>query len=224
MGAKEENTGRQGQDTGRLAIEHQDFYKSHSSKQEMMAVVAVALQDHIIHSHQLQDFSLAHPFKSRIRNTKKVYKPKDKETVTAVSDTGLRKQDSHHKPKEDAEKENVLDPSPPVLTLAQKLELAEPASLPPAAEEWVQVKQRCAIVHRQVGWIWQKNILPIPGYPESLKLDKREQKTALIKKACLKALEKLTGKKFCLVCKNKQPQWRITHDGACLFKTKHTAQ
>lgn len=85
----------------------------------MMAVVAVALQDHIIHSHQLQDFSLAHPFKSRTRNTKSLYKPKNKEMVTAVSDTGLRKQDSHHKTKEDAEKENVLDPSPPLLTLGK---------------------------------------------------------------------------------------------------------
>lgn len=82
-----------------------------------MAVSAVALQDHIIHSHQLQDLSLADPFKSR--NIRNIYKPVNKEMAKAVIDTGLRKKSTHHKNKEDAEREYVLDPNPPRLTLGK---------------------------------------------------------------------------------------------------------
>ncbi|KAK2524219.1 Rnf32, partial [Columba livia] len=113
-----------------------------SSKRDAIAVSAVALQDHIIHSHQLQDLSLANPFKSRTRNIKNIFKPVNKETVRAVVDTGLRKKSIHYRNKEDAEKEYVLDPSPPQLTLAQKLGLVEPPSSPLTAEEWVKIKQR----------------------------------------------------------------------------------
>ncbi|KAK4826379.1 hypothetical protein QYF61_008050 [Mycteria americana] len=102
---------------------------------ETIAVSAVALQDHIIQSHELQDLSLADPFTSRTRNTKNIYKPMNKEMVRAVVDTGLRKKSTRHKNKEDAEKEYVLDPSPAQLTLAQKLGLAEPPSLPLTGEE-----------------------------------------------------------------------------------------
>lgn len=41
--------------------------------------------------------------------------------VRAVVDSGLRKKSTHHKNKEDAEKEYVLDPSPPQLTLGKPL-------------------------------------------------------------------------------------------------------
>ncbi|PKK32339.1 ring finger protein 32 [Columba livia] len=103
-------------------MDHQDFYKGCSSKRDAIAVSAVALQDHIIHSHQLQDLSLANPFKSRTRNIKNIFKPVNKETVRAVVDTGLRKKSTHYRNKEDAEKEYVLDPSPPQLTLANTVE------------------------------------------------------------------------------------------------------
>ncbi|CAM9238663.1 unnamed protein product, partial [Bubo scandiacus] len=68
-----------------------------SYKRETTAVFAVALHNHLIHRHQLQELSLADSFKSRTRNTKNIYKPVNKE--------------------EDAEKEYVLDPSLPQLTL-----------------------------------------------------------------------------------------------------------
>uniref|UniRef100_A0A8C9FX48 RING-type domain-containing protein n=1 Tax=Pavo cristatus TaxID=9049 RepID=A0A8C9FX48_PAVCR len=105
-------------------------------------VSAVALQDHIIHSHQLQDLSLADPFKSRSRNIRNIYRRVNKEMVKAVVDTGLQKKNTHQKNKEDAEKEYVLDSDPPQLTLAQKLGLVEPPSLPLTAEEWAKIKQR----------------------------------------------------------------------------------
>ncbi|KAM6089535.1 LOW QUALITY PROTEIN: RING finger protein 32 [Chlamydotis macqueenii] len=177
-------------------MERHDFYKGRSSKQGMIAVSAVALQDHII-SHQLPDLSLADPFKSRTRNTKNI-KPVNKEMVRAVVDTGLRKK---NKNKEDPEKEYVLDPSLPQLTLAQKSGLIEPPSLPLTAEEWVKIKQRS----RQHGDSTQ----PCATCREEF---------ALQHQACLKAFEKFTGKKSCPMCRKEQYQTQVTHDGACLFK------
>ncbi|NWX15787.1 RNF32 protein, partial [Aegotheles bennettii] len=185
-----------------------------SSKQETTAVFAVALQDHIIHSHQLQDLSLTDPFKSRLRNTKNIYKPVNKEMVRAVVDTGLRKKSTHHKNKEDAEKEYVLDPSPPQLTLAQKLGLVEHPSLPLTPEEWAKIKQRslqhgdfiqpCAICREE--FALQPQVLLSCSH--------------VFHKACLKAFEKFTGKKSCPMCRKEQYQTRVIHDGARLFKIK----
>lgn len=45
----------------------------------------------------------------------------NKETVKAVVDTGLQKKSTHQKNKEDEEKEYVLDPNPPRLTLGKLL-------------------------------------------------------------------------------------------------------
>ncbi|XP_052646551.1 RING finger protein 32 [Harpia harpyja] len=195
-------------------MEHRDFHKGRSSKRETIAVSAVALQDHIIHSHQLQDLSLADPFKSRTRNTKNIYKPVNKEMVRAVVDTGLRKKSTHHKNKEDAEKEYVLDPSPPQLTLAQKLGLVEPPSLPLTAEEWVKIKQR-SIQHGD-------SVQPCAICREEFALQPQVLLSCshVFHKACLKAFEKLTGKKSCPMCRKEQYQTRVIHDGARLFKIK----
>nr|XP_021141255.1 RING finger protein 32 isoform X4 [Columba livia] len=195
-------------------MDHQDFYKGCSSKRDAIAVSAVALQDHIIHSHQLQDLSLANPFKSRTRNIKNIFKPVNKETVRAVVDTGLRKKSTHYRNKEDAEKEYVLDPSPPQLTLAQKLGLVEPPSSPLTAEEWVKIKQRsiehgdstqpCAICREE--FALQPQVLLSCSH--------------VFHKACLKAFEKCRGKKCCPMCRKEQYQTRVIHDGARLFKIK----
>ncbi|KAM6413188.1 RING finger protein 32 [Pluvialis apricaria] len=195
-------------------MEHRDFYKGRSSKGETIAVSAVALQDHIIHSHQLQDLSLADPFKSRTRNIKNIYKPVNKEMVRAVVDTGLRKKSAHHKNKEDAEKEYVLDPSPPQLTLAQKLGLVEPPSLPITAEEWVEIKQR-SVQHGDF-------IQPCAICREEFALQPQVLLSCshVFHKACLKAFEKFTGKKSCPMCRKEQYHTRVIHDGARLFKIK----
>ncbi|KAM3678961.1 LOW QUALITY PROTEIN: RING finger protein 32 [Ammospiza maritima maritima] len=81
------------------------------SKQETRAVSAVALQDHIIQNHQLQDPLTP---KSRTRNTNNFYKSLIKEIVSIIANTGLRKKSTS---KEDAKKENLVDPSAPQLTL-----------------------------------------------------------------------------------------------------------
>ncbi|KAM7035966.1 LOW QUALITY PROTEIN: RING finger protein 32 [Passerculus sandwichensis] len=74
------------------------------SKQETRAVSAVALQDHIIQNHQLQEDPLTP--KSRTRNTNNFYKSINKRN-SVIANTGLRKKSTS---KEDAKKENLLDP------------------------------------------------------------------------------------------------------------------
>ncbi|NXV27458.1 RNF32 protein, partial [Rissa tridactyla] len=180
-----------------------------SSKRETIAISAVALQDHIICCHQLQDLSLADPFKSRTRNIKNIYKPVSKEMVRAVVDTGLRKKSTRHKNTEDAETEYVLDPSPPQLTLAQKLGLVEPPSLPLTAEEWGRIKQR-SIQHGD-------SMQPCAICREEFAL---QPQVHLFFQACLKAFEKFTGKKSCPMCRKEQYHTRVIHDGARLFKIK----
>ncbi|XP_074430235.1 RING finger protein 32 [Larus michahellis] len=196
------------------SMEHRDFYKGCSSKRETIAISAVALQDHIICCHQLQDLSLADPFKSRTRNIKNIYKPVSKEMVRAVVDTGLRKKSTRHKNTEDAETEYVLDPSPPQLTLAQKLGLVEPPSLPLTAEEWGRIKQR-SIQHGD-------SMQPCAICREEFALQPQVLLSCshVFHKACLKAFEKFTGKKSCPMCRKEQYHTRVIHDGARLFKIK----
>ncbi|KAM9024764.1 LOW QUALITY PROTEIN: RING finger protein 32 [Ara ararauna] len=186
-----------------------------SSKQKTVAVSAVGLQDRIIHSHQLQDLSLADPFKSRTRNTKNIYKPVNKEVVREVVDAGLRKKSTRHTTKEDADKgAHALDPSPPQLTLAQKLGLVEPPSLPLTAEKWVKIKQR-SIQHR--------DSIPCAIRREELALQPQVLLSCsqVFHKARLKAFEKFTGKMSCpLLCRKERYQTRVIHDGARLFKIK----
>lgn len=50
-----------------------------------------------------------------------IYRCVKKEMGKAVVDTGLQKMSTHRKNKEDDEKEYVLDPSPPRLTLGKLL-------------------------------------------------------------------------------------------------------
>ncbi|XP_021242491.1 RING finger protein 32 isoform X2 [Numida meleagris] len=195
-------------------MERHRFYKGLSSEREGIAVTAVALQDHIIHSHQLQDLSLADPFKSRSRNIRNTYRSVNKEMVKAVVDTGLQKKSAHHENKEDAEKEYVLDPNPPRLTLAQKLGLVESPSPPLTAEEWAKIKQR-SIQHGD-------SIQPCAICREEFALHPQVLLSCshVFHKACLKAFENFTGKKSCPMCRKMQYQTRVIHDGARLYKIK----
>ncbi|KAM4794005.1 LOW QUALITY PROTEIN: RING finger protein 32 [Cyanocitta cristata] len=165
------------------------------SKQGTRAVPA--LQDHTIHSHQLQDLLLTDSSKSRTRNTKNFYKSHIKEIVRITVDTGLRKKSTS---KEDAEKEYLLDPSSPQLTLAQKSGVVEHPSLTLPAEERVKRKQ----IHTQHG----ESIQPCAIFREEF---------AIQAMSCLKTFEKFTGKN-CPMCRKKQYQTRLIHDGACLVK------
>ncbi|XP_074222764.1 RING finger protein 32 isoform X6 [Camelus bactrianus] len=89
--------------------------KDRSSKQGNSAVIAVALQDHILQDLQLGTLSVADPAKTKVQKREN-RSSSLKRNARAVVDTGRRKAPQGPKV-EDPEKEYVLDPKPPPLTL-----------------------------------------------------------------------------------------------------------
>ncbi|XP_055125770.1 RING finger protein 32 isoform X5 [Symphalangus syndactylus] len=184
--------------------------KGHSSKKDNLAVNAVALQDHILHDLQLRNLSVADHSKTQLQ--KKENKPLKKDTK-AVIDTGLKK--ATQCPKlEDSEKEYVLDPKPPPLTLAQKLGLIGPPPPPLSSDEWQKVKQRSLLQG--------DSMQPCPICKEEFELRPQVLLSCshVFHKACLQAFEKFTNKKTCPLCRKNQYQTRVIHDGARLFRIK----
>jgi hypothetical protein len=79
----------------------------------------VALQDHILHDLQLGNLSVADYSKTNVPR-KEIRSKSLKRDAKAVIDSGLKK--SAQSPKaEDPEKEYVLDPTPPPLTLGKQI-------------------------------------------------------------------------------------------------------
>nr|XP_020748776.1 RING finger protein 32 isoform X1 [Odocoileus virginianus texanus]XP_020748777.1 RING finger protein 32 isoform X1 [Odocoileus virginianus texanus]XP_020748778.1 RING finger protein 32 isoform X1 [Odocoileus virginianus texanus]XP_020748780.1 RING finger protein 32 isoform X1 [Odocoileus virginianus texanus]XP_020748781.1 RING finger protein 32 isoform X1 [Odocoileus virginianus texanus]XP_020748782.1 RING finger protein 32 isoform X1 [Odocoileus virginianus texanus]XP_020748783.1 RING fin len=190
--------------------------KGHSSKQDNLAVTAVALQDHIVHDLQLQNLSIADSSKTKVQKTENRSKSLRRNTK-ALIDTGLKKTTQGGPKVEDPEKEYVLDPKPPPLTLAQKLGLFDPPPLPLSADEWARVKQRSV----EQGDSTQ----PCPICREEFGLHPQVFNVLLscshvFHRACLQAFEKFTNKKTCPLCRKNQYQTRVICDGARLFKIK----
>ncbi|PNJ31229.1 RNF32 isoform 7 [Pongo abelii] len=184
--------------------------KGHSSKKDNLAVNAVALQDHILHDLQLRNLSVADHSKTQVQ--KKENKSLKRDTK-AIIDTGLKK--TTQCPKlEDSEKEYVLDPKPPPLTLAQKLGLIGPPPPPLSSDEWEKVKQRSLLQG--------DSVQPCPICKEEFELRPQVLLSCshVFHKACLQAFEKFTNKKTCPLCRKNQYQTRVIHDGARLFRIK----
>ncbi|XP_058390071.1 RING finger protein 32 isoform X3 [Diceros bicornis minor] len=187
-------------------------YKGRSSKQENLAVTAVALQDHILHDLQLRNLSLVDHSKTKVQ--KKEHKSKSlKRSAKAIVDTGLGKT-TQGPEVQDPEEEYVLDPKPPPLTLAQKLGLFEPPPLPLSSDEWEKVKQRSVLQG--------DSVQPCPICKEEFELRPQVLLSCshVFHRACLQAFEKFTNKKTCPLCRRDQYQTRVIHDGARLFKIK----
>ncbi|CAK6434189.1 unnamed protein product, partial [Pipistrellus nathusii] len=181
--------------------------KGHSSKRENLAVAAVALQDHILHDLQLRDLSVADHSKTKApkrENTSKSLKRNTK----AVTKTAPGPKE------EDPEREYVLDPKPPPLTLAQKLGLCEPPPLPLSSDEWEQVKQRSVSQG--------DSSQPCPICREEFQLRPQVLLSCshVFHRACLQAFEKFTSKKACPLCRRSQYQTRVIHDAARLFRAQ----
>ncbi|XP_070372985.1 RING finger protein 32 isoform X2 [Equus asinus] len=185
--------------------------KGRSSKRDTLAVTAVALQDHILQDLQLRNLSVADRSKTKVQ---KENQPKCvKGSARALTDTGLKRL-TRDPAAEDPEREYVLDPKPPPLTLAQKLGLFEPPPLPLSSNEWEKVKQR-SIVQGD-------SMQPCPICKEEFELRPQVLLSCshVFHRACLQAFEKFTNKKTCPLCRKNQYQTRVIHDGARLFKIK----
>uniref|UniRef100_A0A8C9DF24 Ring finger protein 32 n=1 Tax=Prolemur simus TaxID=1328070 RepID=A0A8C9DF24_PROSS len=186
--------------------------KSHSSKKDNLAVTAVALQDHILHDLQLQNLSVADHSKTKVQKTENRSKALKRDTK-AIIDTGLKKTTQGPRV-EDPEREYVLDPKPPPLTLAQKLGLFEPPPLPLSSEEWEKVKQRSVLQG--------DSMQPCPICKEEFRLHPQVLLSCshVFHRACLQAFEKFANKKTCPLCRKSQYQTRVIRDGAHLFRVK----
>ncbi|XP_008047996.1 RING finger protein 32 [Carlito syrichta] len=186
--------------------------KGHSSKKDNLAVIAVALQDHILHDLQLRNLSIADHPKTKVQK-KENRSTSLKRDTRAVIDTGLKKSSQYRKV-EDPEKEYVLDPEPPQLTLAQKLGLFGPPPLPLSSGEWEKVKQRSTLQG--------DSMQPCPICKEEFELHPQVLLSCshVFHKACLQAFEKFTNKKTCPLCRKNQYQTRVIHDGARLFRIR----
>uniref|UniRef100_A0A8C0D307 Ring finger protein 32 n=1 Tax=Balaenoptera musculus TaxID=9771 RepID=A0A8C0D307_BALMU len=190
--------------------------KGHSSKQDNLAVTAVALQDHILHDLQLRNLSVADHSKTKVQRTENRSKSLKRNTK-AIIDTGLKKTTQGPKV-EDPEKEYVLDPKPPPLTLAQKLGLFEPPPLPLSSDEWEKVKQRSVLQGA--------SMQPCPICKEEFELRPQVLLSCshVFHRACLQAFEKFANKKTCPLCRKNQYQTKVIHDGARLFRIKCAAR
>ncbi|KAM5205498.1 RING finger protein 32 isoform 1-T1 [Hipposideros larvatus] len=186
--------------------------KAHSSKQDRLAVTAVALQDHILRDFELQNLSVADYCKTKVQKRENRSKFL-KRNMKAIIDTGLKKTTQGPKA-EDPEREYVLDPKPPPLTLAQRLGLFEPPPLPLSSEEWGKVKQRSILQG--------DSMQPCPICKEEFELRPQVLLSCshVFHRACLQAFEKFTNKKTCPLCRKSQYQTRVIHDGAQLFRIK----
>ncbi|XP_045693763.1 RING finger protein 32 isoform X4 [Phyllostomus hastatus] len=186
--------------------------KGHPCKRGNLAITAVALQDHILHDLQLQNPSAADPSQTKAQQRANALRSL-KRNAKAVTDTGLQRRTQG--PREaDPEREYVLDPKPPPLTLAQRLGLFEPPPLPLSSDEWDKVRQRSLSQG--------DSVQPCPVCKEEFQLRPQVLLSCshVFHRACLQAFEKFTGKKTCPLCRKNQYQTRVIHDGAQLFRRK----
>ncbi|XP_053527801.1 RING finger protein 32 isoform X1 [Artibeus jamaicensis] len=187
-------------------------FQGHLCRRGNLAITAVALQDHILHDLQLQNPSVANPSQTKTQKRENELKSL-KRNAKAVIDTGLQRRTQG--PREaDPEREYVLDPKPPPLTLAQKLGLFESPPLPLSSDEWDKVRQRSVSQG--------DSTQPCPVCKEEFQLRPQVLLSCshVFHRACLQAFEKVTGNKTCPLCRQNQYQTRVIHDGAQLFKRK----
>uniref|UniRef100_A0A3B3BDY8 Ring finger protein 32 n=1 Tax=Oryzias melastigma TaxID=30732 RepID=A0A3B3BDY8_ORYME len=135
-------------------------------------VTSAAFQDHIIKSLLSEDFS------DLSRRSRKSRKPPTREKL------------------KDLETEYVLDPTPPTLTLAQKLGLVASPKERLTEEDWIEVKKRSLLREESV-------LLSC---------------SHVFHRTCLQAFERFSGRKRCPICRREQYETRVIHDAARLFR------
>ncbi|XP_049641256.1 RING finger protein 32 [Suncus etruscus] len=190
--------------------------KHPSPKQEPLAVMAAALQDHIVQDLQLQGLSVAPQAQTQEQTRRDQATLKAlRRNAKAVVDTGLRRSvrplPTAHP---ETETEAVLYPRRPPLSLAQKLGLLSPPPPPLSPASWEQVKQRSVVEGDS------KRPCPICREEFELKPQVLLSCSHVFHRACLQAFEKFTNKKSCPLCRKDQYETRLIHDAAQLFRAK----
>ncbi|KAA8580684.1 hypothetical protein FQN60_013642, partial [Etheostoma spectabile] len=167
-----------------------------SKASNKLVITSVALQDHITRSLLHPNFSLSDPLMRY-----KIQAPRKR-----VEKRGLQTQDQQE------EGEYVLDSAPAPLTLAQKLGLVASPAGRLTEDEWTRVKARsvqqgdsaqpCAICREE--FCLQPQVLLSCSH--------------VFHRACLKAFERYSGRKWCPMCRKNQYETRVIHDAARLFR------
>ncbi|XP_053372747.1 RING finger protein 32-like [Mercenaria mercenaria] len=102
------------------------------------ALTAVALQDHLVKSLGLNDF-----IGPRHVGIGPAARSKQKKSVRSTIDTGrFGRNKPQVKKKEEKDREYVLDPKPPPLTLAQKFGLVDAPEQPLSETDWQKAKEK----------------------------------------------------------------------------------
>ncbi|XP_042366153.1 RING finger protein 32 [Plectropomus leopardus] len=167
-----------------------------SKASNKLVITSVAFQDHITRS-------LLHP---DVKFSDPLLKCKRKSPRKRVEKRGLETQNQQE------DKEYVLDPAPPPLTLAQKLGLVASPAGRLTEDEWTQVKTRsvqqgdsaqpCAVCREE--FCLQPQVLLSCSH--------------VFHRACLHAFERFSGRKCCPMCRKEQYETRVIHDAARLFR------
>ncbi|KAJ8419139.1 hypothetical protein AAFF_G00006380 [Aldrovandia affinis] len=179
--------------------------KSSNSK---FAITAVALQDHILRNLQLQSLSLHGPVPERYKSSRRNHKHGN-----PAANNDVRHKNCHQHVGSQ-EEEYVIDPSPPPLTLAQRLGLADAPPVQLTGEEWNRVKSRSVNEgdSRQPCVICREEFRLKPQVLLSC--------SHVFHRVCLQAFEKFSGRKCCPMCRKEQYETRVIHDGARLYREK----
>ncbi|KAK2859560.1 hypothetical protein Q5P01_004180 [Channa striata] len=168
-----------------------------------LVITSVAFQDHITRTLLHPDSLLSDPL---LKCKKQA--PRNPQARRKGGAMGQQRQDGKE------EREYVLDPAPPPLTLAQKLGLVPSPAERLTEEEWSRVKARsvqqgesaqpCAICREE--FHMQHQVLLSCSH--------------VFHKACLQAFERFSGRKCCPICRREQYETRVIHDAARLFRHK----
>ncbi|XP_042255947.1 RING finger protein 32 isoform X1 [Thunnus maccoyii] len=166
-----------------------------------LVITSVAFQDHITQSLLHPNFSLSDPLLTCKRKA-----PRNLQARQRVEGKSLQRPDGQE------DREYVLDPAPPPLTLAQKMGLVASPAGRLTEDEWTQVKARsvqegesaqpCAICREE--FCLQPQVLLSCSH--------------VFHRACLQAFERFSGRKCCPICRREQYETRVIYDAARLFR------
>ncbi|KAM6900474.1 RING finger protein 32 [Xenentodon cancila] len=170
-----------------------------STARSDLVITSAALQDHIIRSLSDQGFSLSDPLLRHVRKASKDHQARQKSK-------SLQRQDGQE------EREHVLDPAPPPLSLAQKLGLVASPRERLTEDDWIQVKARSVLQ--------KESAQPCVICREEFCLQSQVLLSCshVYHRTCLQAFERYSGRKCCPMCRREQYETRVIHDAARLFR------
>ncbi|XP_039899687.1 RING finger protein 32 isoform X1 [Simochromis diagramma] len=170
-----------------------------SKASSKLVITSAAFQDHIMRSLLHPDFSLSDPLRRHSRG-------KHPQVREGVEERDLQRRH------EQEEREYVLDPAPPPLTLAQKLGLVASPRERLTEDEWTRVKERSV---QQ-----EESAQPCAICREEFQLQPQVLLSCshVFHRVCLQAFERFSGRKRCPLCRREPYETRVINDAARLFQ------